>query len=156
MKKNIDEENKNKGYASIEKPWQKYYSKEVLEKEMPKMNICDYLYKNNYNHLDRIALNYFGRKTTYRELFANIEKIASSFIHAGIKKGDIVTVSLPMVPENIFIFYALAKIGAISNMIDPRTNENGTKEYLNEVNSPTEVFSNHLRNLRASSTVGTL
>ncbi len=128
------------GYASIDKPWLKYYKPELIEREMPKMNVNDYIYQNNKNHLGRIALNYFNNRITYEELFNKIDQTARGFLNIGIKEGDIVTVSLPMVPESIYIFYALAKIGAISNMIDPRTNEEGTKEYLNEVKSKVLVI----------------
>lgn len=123
------------GYASIDKPWLKYYSTELKNKKLPLMNVNDYLYENNKNHLGRVALNYFGNKITYEDFFKKVDEVAKAFLSMGVKKGDIVTVSLPMVPESIYIFYALAKIGAISNMIDPRTNENGTKEYIDEVNS---------------------
>lgn len=123
------------GFASIDKPWLKYYPKELIGKELPKMNVNDYLYENNKEHLGRIALSYFNNKITYDNFFKKIDETASAFLNLGIKKGDIVTVSLPMVPESIYVFYALAKIGAISNMIDPRTNESGIREYLNEVKS---------------------
>lgn len=123
------------GFASIDKPWLKYYSKELIEKELPKMNVNSYLYENNKNHLGRVALNYFDNKITYKEFFEKVDETVKGFLKLGVKKGDIVTISLPMLPESIYIFYALAKIGAISNMIDPRTNESGTREYLDEVNS---------------------
>ena len=123
------------GYASIDKPWLKYYNDELINRKLPKMNVNDYLYQSNKEHLGRVALNYFGNKITYRDFFDKVDQTAKAFFNLGIKKGDIVTVSLPMVPESIYIFYALAKIGAVSNMIDPRTNVSGTKEYINEVNS---------------------
>lgn len=123
------------GYASIDKPWLKYYSDDLINKKLPEMNVNDYVYQNNKKHLGRIALNYFGNKITYEDFFNKVDQTARAFLNIGIKKGDIVTVSLPMLPESIYIFYALAKIGAISNMIDPRTNESGTREYINEVNS---------------------
>lgn len=132
------------GFASIDKPWLKYYSKELIEKELPKMNVNDYIYENNKNHLGRIALNYFNNKITYEDFFKKIDNTALAFLNLGVKNGDIVTVSLPMVPEAIYIFYALAKIGAISNMIDPRTNESGTREYLNEVKSKVLVIADNI------------
>lgn len=137
-KMKVDREGSKKlltGYPSVDKTWLKYYPQEVIEMELPKMNIYDYLYQNNKEHLTKVALNYLNNKITYQELFDNIDKTASAFISMGVKKGDIITVSLPMIPESIYIFYALAKIGAISNMIDPRTNENGIKSYIDEVDS---------------------
>ena len=130
------EKEKMTGYASIDKPWLKYYPEEVINRKLPKMNVNDYIYINNVEHLNRIALGgYFNNKITYEDFFEKIDETARAFLNMGIKKGDIVTVALPMVPESIYIFYALAKIGAISNMIDPRTNECGMREYIEEVKS---------------------
>ena len=60
-------------YASINKPWLKYYSEENINIDIPKMTCYDYLYKCNSEYLNRVALNYFGRKITFDELFNNIE-----------------------------------------------------------------------------------
>lgn len=49
-----------------------------------------------------------------------IDTVANSFLSMGIKKGDIVTLSLPNTPENVFCLYALNKIGAVCNFIDLR------------------------------------
>lgn len=70
--------------------------------------------------MDDVAIVYVGRKITYGELFDNIDRFAITFSEAGIKEGDIVTIIAPSIPEVIFSFYALNKIGAVSNFIDPR------------------------------------
>lgn len=123
------------GKASIDKPWEKYYTSVVNNGQIPKLSVYDYIYQNNHKYPLRTAINYFGRKISYGELFANIEQTAKAFKHMNIEKGDIVTLCMPTTPETIYIFYALSKIGAISNMIDPRTNKEGIKNYLNEAES---------------------
>ncbi len=130
-----EESKKITGKASIDQPWLKYYSKEVIESPFPEMTIYDYIYSANKDHLDMVALEYFGRKITYGELFDNIEKTAKALKNYGIKKDDIVSISMPTTPEAVYLFYALAKLGAVSNMIDPRISEQGIKDYINEVNS---------------------
>ena len=50
------------GYPSIDKPWLKYYSEEAINAPLPECTIYEYLWENNKNHLDDIALVYFGRK----------------------------------------------------------------------------------------------
>lgn len=120
---------------SIDKPWLKYYTEEAIKFDLGSMTIYDYLYECNKNHMDNVALNYFGRKITFKELFANIDLTANSFINHGVKKGDIVTISMPNTPEAVYMFYALSKIGAISNMVDPRTSSEGIEEYIKEAES---------------------
>lgn len=123
------------GFPSKDKPWLKYYTEEAIKFNMPSMTIYNYLFENNKKYMYRTALNYFGRKITFKELFENIEIVEKSFISQGVKKGDIVTISMPNTPEAVYMFYALSKIGAISNMIDPRTSSEGIEEYINEAES---------------------
>ncbi len=123
------------GYPSIDKPWLKYYSERAINATLPKSTIYEYLYENNKNNLDDIALNYFDRKITYKQLFENIEKTAKAFSALGVKESDIVTISSVTTPEIIYAFYALNRLGAISNMVDPRTSTEGITHYIEEVNS---------------------
>jgi len=123
------------GYASIDRPWEKYYTKYALEAKIPERTIYEDLYENNKEYLGRYALNYFGRKITYEELFINIDNTSKALIRYGVKKGDIVTIASPTLPEVIYLFYALSKIGAIANMVDPRTSKEGIESYINEANS---------------------
>lgn len=123
------------GYASIDKPWLKYYSEEAINAKMPEKTIYQNLYDNNKEYLDRNALNYFGRKITYGELITNIDETAKALVNMGVCEGDIVTISMPTLPETIYLFYALSKIGAVANMIDPRTSSEGIASYIEEAKS---------------------
>ena len=123
------------GHASIDKPWLKYYSESKVIEDAPKLTCYRNLYENNKNNLDDVAIEYYGNKITYRELFENIDKTAQAFQTQGIKKGDIITICSVTTPEIIYAFYALNKIGAISNMIDPRYPKKAISNYLKEVNS---------------------
>lgn len=123
------------GKPSIDKPWLKYYDEEVLKKELPEKTIYEYIVQNNKKFPNRTALNYFGKKITYGQMIENIDKTARAFRSHGVKEGDIVTVSMPTIPETIYIYYALSKIGAVANMVDPRTSKEGIEDYINEAKS---------------------
>lgn len=123
------------GYPSIDKPWLKYYSEEALNARLPTCTIYDYLYENNKDYRSRTALNYFGRKISYGALFKNIEKAAHALRQNGVGTGSIVTILMPTLPETVYLFYALGKIGAIGNMVDPRTSTDGIRDYIQEVGS---------------------
>lgn len=123
------------GYPSIDKPWLKYYSEEAINTPLPECTIYEYLWENNKDHLDDIALNYFDRKITFKELFNSIEKAAKAFTSIGVKQGDIVVMATITTPETIYAFYGLNRIGAIANMVDPRTSIEGIKQYIVEVNA---------------------
>lgn len=123
------------GKASIDKPWLSRFKESATKASLPKMTIYDFLYQNNEKFCNRKALNYFGRKISYFDLFQRIDQTAKALKYSGVKEGDIVTISMPTTPEVVYLFYALSRIGAIANMIDPRTSAEGIKDYINEVGS---------------------
>lgn len=129
------EESKRIKTITEERPWLKYYKEEVINAKLPEDTIYGYIFSRNIKESDRIAIEYFGIKLTYRQLFKKIEECAKSLEEMGVKKGDIVTICMPTTPETVYMFYALSKIGAISNMIDPRKSQKEIEEYANEVNS---------------------
>lgn len=123
------------GKPSLDKPWLRVYSDEAIMAPVPEMTAYRYLYENNKGHLDAVALNYFGEKVTYKELFEKIDDMVKSFTSSGIKKGDTVCICCTNTPEIVYIFYALSKIGAVADIIDPRINENVMYKYLSDVNT---------------------
>lgn len=123
------------GYPSVDKPWLKYFTDEAIHSELPHENIYSLLYQNNKNNLNDIAIDYFGVKITYKELFSHIDAVENAFRHAGTGKGKIVTLSMVTIPELIYMFYALAKIGAIVNMIDPRLGKDELIRIVRETHS---------------------
>lgn len=128
------------GYPSIDKPWSKYYSEEALNGPLPECTIYEYLWENNKNFPRDIAINYYGRLITYKELFEQIDKAASAFLALDVEPGEIVSVALPSIPEVLYVVYALNKIGAVANMIHPLAGESETVAYLNEVGSRVAVL----------------
>lgn len=116
------------GYPSVDKPWLKYYSEEEINSGLPNCSVYDYMYENNKDYLDDVALIYFGRKMTFRYLCGQIDLWAQEFLSKGVSKGDVVSILSITSPEIVFIFYALAKIGAVANMLDPRMRVNTLKE----------------------------
>lgn len=123
------------GYPSIDRPWLKYYSEEAKNTPLPKYTVYEYVKLSNENNLDKIAFEYCGKQIKYKELFDKIDEVAKSLKANGINKGDIITICLPNMPETFYLFYAISKIGAIANMVDPRSSEAGIKHYVNEVQS---------------------
>lgn len=119
---NYDYLNKNEkrsGYPTIDKPWYVNYNKNELEKEIQKKTVFQEVYDNNIKFQKDLALEFFGSKINYSTFFKNIEMTAKAFKEYGIKKGDFVTICAAGIPETVYSFYALSKIGAVANMIAP-------------------------------------
>lgn len=105
------------GYPAIDKPWMKYYSKELESIEIPKMTLYTYAYHNNLDNMNGIAFQYFGSKITYKKLFLEIQKAAKAFQKAGVSAGDVVTIMSMQTPETIYAYFALNYLGAVANMV---------------------------------------
>ena len=115
-------------YPSIEKPWLKFYSQEAIDSNLPKMKMYDYIKAFSEGYERNNCLEFFGKKITYGELIKNVEKVTKGFISLGVKEGDIVSIVAPTMPEAIYCVYALNRVGAIANLIDPRLSKENIKE----------------------------
>ncbi len=85
----------------------------------------------SYNCLDRhlktrgnqVALIWEGneptedRKFTYKELYEQVCRCANVLKSMGIKKGDRVSIYLPMIPELVIAMLACSRIGAIHSIV---------------------------------------
>ena len=125
----------NPVYASQAKPWLKYYDQKFIDQTLPALSAFEYVCQRSKNHLNDTALEYYGRKFTYADLIVNVKKTAAALRGAGVKKGDIITVVSIMTPEIIALFYAADMMGATLNLVDPRYRVEGTREYIEHVDS---------------------
>jgi len=71
---------------------------------------------------DRVAFHWRGeegeeRDITYAELHQEVQKLANALKDLGVKKGDIVGIYLPMIPEVVVSMLACARIGAPHNVV---------------------------------------
>lgn len=134
---------------SEERRWEKYYPENVKNFDFPRMKTYDLVYEENKNRKDNIALEYEGTNISYGEFFDKVEEKTEFFQDLGVKENDIVTCSMLMSPEFVYDWYALGRLNAISNLIDPRTSANGIKEYLDEAKSSvainTDIFTSKLK-----------
>ena len=118
-----------------EEPWLAYYSKEERKIKFTDKTIYEYLKDSVGVDTDFIALNYFGTRISYNELFLHIEQASRSLRSLGVKPGDVVTICMPNTPEAIISFYACNNIGAVADMVHPLSSEEQIKLYLNESKS---------------------
>ena len=121
--------------SRVKIPWKKYYTKEELKFKVEDISIYEMFKRSALSNLNCPAVNYYGRVYSYKEFLKRIDRAALSFSRIGVKKGDIVTICMPNTPEGLISFYAVSKIGAISNMIHPLSGEEEIKNYLNSTKS---------------------
>lgn len=72
---------------------------------------------------DQNALIYVSTETnqeraySFRELHAEVQRMAACLLELGVKPGDRVLVYMPMIPEAVFAMLACARIGAIHSVV---------------------------------------
>jgi acetyl-CoA synthetase len=72
---------------------------------------------------DQVAIIWEGddpsesKTITYRELHANVCRMANVLRNRGVKRGDRVTIYLPMIPEAAYAMLACARLGAVHSVV---------------------------------------
>lgn len=110
--------NKNM-YPSNIKPWKKYYENFEENFVVPQESAFMLLEKSANKMPNNIAINYMNFKLTFKKYIDKIINEASSLKKLGVKKGEIVPVFLPNIPEARTTIYALNIVGAIAYPINP-------------------------------------
>ena len=96
------------------RPWITSYAEGVPpEIELPAGSLWDLVSESIVTYSDHVALEFFGRTTTYAELGEQIERAAEGLRVLGVQKGDPVAIVLPNCPQHIVAFYAVLRLGAI-------------------------------------------
>ncbi len=89
-----------------------------------KLNVChNCVDRHVATRGDQVAIIWEGddptddEQITYRQLHERVQKMANVFKAHGVKKGDRVTIYLPMIPEAAYAMLACARIGAIHSIV---------------------------------------
>ena len=88
-------------------------------------------------HPDIYAYEFFGNKVTYKTFVQQIHEAARALVAIGVRPGDRVTICMPNTPQAVILFYAINRMGAVSNMIHPLS---GEEEILNYINNSKSVL----------------
>ena len=116
-------------------PWLSGYGDVPFHLNYPDGSISDAIFATAEREGEFPALSYMKKNFSYNTLVDMINKSAAGFVSLGIKKGDVVTICMPNVPQAVYMMYALNRIGAIASMIHPLSAVKEIVYYLKEVNS---------------------
>lgn len=120
-------------FPDIDKNNLSHYSEDDIMQELPKKIVYDYCFDINDKNKDDIMFEYFNKKIKKSEVQKNIDKVAEVLVNDyHISVGDKVSLCLPTLPETYYLFFALNKIGAVANFIDPRINEERIRECIGD------------------------
>ena len=71
---------------------------------------------------DKVAIHWVGepgdsRDITYSDLLDEVQRAANALQNLGVRKGDVVAIYLPMIPEAVVTMLACARIGAPHSVV---------------------------------------
>lgn len=122
------------GFPSIDRPWLKYY-KDPEAFAVPNKKNFDYVYNKIKDRGNNVAIRYFGAKISYKDMLQKVEAAAKALKALGVKENEIVSVCLPNIPEVVYIYYAINRVGAVDNMLDVRCNASTLQESCKDARS---------------------
>lgn len=79
--------------------------------------------RHAFENPDKVAIIYEadepgqGRSVTYGELLREVSRVAGVLSSFGVKKGDTVSVYMPMIPETLFTLLAIVRLGAMHSVV---------------------------------------
>ncbi|WOP14572.1 propionate--CoA ligase [Ottowia sp. SB7-C50] len=115
----------------------------LIEWQTPPQTVCDYsnppfarwfvggttnlchnaVDRHLKDRADQPALIFVSTETdqekvyTFRDLHAEVQRMAASLKELGVKKGDRVLIYMPMIPEAAFVMLACTRIGALHSVV---------------------------------------
>ncbi len=104
---------------------------------VPPISVSALFNLSSFRHWDDVVANQKEIDFTRRELRKDCRTLARAFLALGVKKGDIITVATGRsMYENILIFLAANRLGAIVSFLDEKTPRDTLLHYLDEFQSP--------------------
>src|SRR5688572_15123020 len=89
--------------------------------QVPDIDLMEQVFRHAATRPDAIAMadGLTGRTITYGSLLDQIRRTAAGLAARGIKKGDVVSLWSPNVPEWPIVFFGVVKLGAIVHTSNP-------------------------------------
>jgi len=107
-------------YVPDDRPWFKYYPEGIPHHlDYPEVPLYQFLDDSAEKYPDKVALIFYGKEITYKELKELSDRFASALQNLGIQKGDRVAFLLPNCPQFVIGFYGTMKAGAIPVPLNP-------------------------------------
>lgn len=104
----------------MERPWLRQYEAGVPPTiGYPDVPVHQFLRDSARRFPDRTALEFYGRRLSYRQLDSLTDRFAAASIHLGVRKGDRVAIMLPNIPQTVIAYFGALKAGACVVQTNP-------------------------------------
>ena len=104
----------------IDRPWLDHYDSGVQpDIEIPAVTVVETFEEVAERFPDRPALHFYGRTLTYRELHSSADRFARCLADNGFKKGDVVGICLPNIPQFVISLMGTIRAGCSVSGVSP-------------------------------------
>src|SRR5215213_7201157 len=89
--------------------------------EIPEVPLTEFVFERAAEHAERAALidGVSGRVLTYAQLASAVRAAAAGLARRGFRKGDVLALFSPNLPEYVVAFHAVATLGGIVTPVNP-------------------------------------
>jgi long-chain acyl-CoA synthetase len=96
-----------------EKPWLPFYGDIPASIVYPNDTAFELFERAADEHADRTAVDYLGRRLSYRELHRLVIAAARGLLALGVNRSDRIALMVPNLPHAAVLFYAANRVGAL-------------------------------------------
>ena len=109
---------------AFERIWHRSYAPGVPAELVPeKITMAEVLRRTAARFPERTAFYFLGRKISFRELEALVNRFARALAALGVRAGDKVATLLPNIPQHVIANHACYRLGAVTVMNNPLYSE---------------------------------
>jgi len=103
---------------------------------IPNINIYTLLKLLSIKNMDKGAVDSLNLKANYKKLINDAATISLALKELGVKKGDIISVTMPNLYQALVIYFACNRIGAVTTYLDAVSTPEEVNSYINLFESP--------------------
>ena len=101
------------------RPWRRFYGKVPASLDYPELTLYEALAATARRVPGATAWDFFGTRSDYRTLLAQVDRCAAALAGEGLAAGDRMLISMPTSPPGVIAFYAAIRVGALPALIHP-------------------------------------
>jgi long-chain acyl-CoA synthetase len=122
------------------KPWLASYPSAIpATLDYPEILLHQFLYDAYSNKHENVAIRFFGKSITYKELFEAAVQCSNMLRDLGVKKGDRVSLMLPNIPQAVYCYFGVLMAGGVVVQTNPLYVERELEHQLNDSGAETII-----------------
>ena len=111
---------------------------------VPSTSLWDNLAISAQRYPDKVALVFFGRTLTYRQLKEGAERLAAYLATLGVKRGDRVALCMQNCPQLVMGHFAILRAYAVVVPVNPMNRAEELKHYITDPDTKVAITTGDL------------